>query len=135
MSSRMHRLRPGPNPKVLSVVITGTLSLGSAVAHSQELQEVTVTAQRREQNIQNVPIAITAFTADTIRERNLTDLNSLSNLTPNVNLDASAPFSGDSSVLSLWAGQGVAQGRSSPAAELVVALEEEADRAFARSAG
>jgi nitronate monooxygenase len=43
-----------------------------------------------------------------------------------------AAAAGDSSVLSLWAGQGVAQGRSSPARDLVVALEEETDRAFDR---
>jgi iron complex outermembrane receptor protein len=61
---------------------------------------VVVTAQKREQNIQNVPIAITAFTSETLRAKGVTDINSLSNLTPNVNLDAGAPFSGDSSVLS-----------------------------------
>src|SRR6185437_7155910 len=52
------------------------------------------------QNIQDVPIAITAFTAETIQAKGITDVNGLSNLTPNVNLDASSPFSGDSSVLS-----------------------------------
>ena len=43
----------------------GTLVLlgcAQALAQEQQLQEVVVTAQRREQNIQNVPIAITAFT-------------------------------------------------------------------------
>ena len=64
------------------------------------LQEIVVTAQRRSENIQNVPIAVTAFTADTLRAKGITDLHSLSQLTPNVNLDAGAPFSGDSSVLS-----------------------------------
>jgi hypothetical protein len=35
-----------------------------------------------------------------MQERNLTDIKSLGNLTPGVNLDAGAPFSGDRSVLS-----------------------------------
>ena len=83
----------------------GTLVLlGCAQALAQEqpqqLQEVTVTAQRREQNIQNVPIAITAFTSEALVDRNLTDIHALSNLTSGVNLDAGAPFSGDRSVLS-----------------------------------
>lgn len=43
-----------------------------------------------------------------------------------------AAAAGDSSVLSLWAGQGVAQGRSSPVRDLVVALEKETDDSFAR---
>ena len=37
---------------------------------------------------------------ETLREKGVTDIHALSNLTPNVNLDASSPFSGDSSVLS-----------------------------------
>ena len=67
---------------------------------SGALQEVVVTAERRSENIQTVPIAITAFTADTLQQRNLTSVNALGNLTPGVNLDAGAPFSGDRSVLS-----------------------------------
>lgn len=43
-----------------------------------------------------------------------------------------AAASGDSSVLSLWAGHGVAQGRSLPAAELMARLAEETDQAFVR---
>lgn len=46
-----------------------------------------------------------------------------------------AAAAGDSSVLSLWAGHGVAQGRALPAGDLVVALVEETDRAFARFDG
>jgi iron complex outermembrane recepter protein len=64
------------------------------------IEMVTVTAQKRAENAQEVPIAITAFTADAIQTKGITDLHSLSNLTPNVNIDAGSPFSGDSSVLS-----------------------------------
>jgi nitronate monooxygenase len=46
-----------------------------------------------------------------------------------------AAAAGDSSVLSLWAGHGVAQGRALPAGDLVVALVEETDRAVARFDG
>jgi iron complex outermembrane recepter protein len=72
----------------------------NAVADEEQLQEVVVTAQRRSENIQNVPIAVTAFSAETLASRNLTDIHSLGDLTPGVNLDAGAPFSGDRSVLS-----------------------------------
>ena len=67
---------------------------------SGALEEVVVTAERREENIQTVPIAVSAFTADTMQSRNLVDIKALGNLTPGVNLDAGAPFSGDRSVLS-----------------------------------
>ncbi|MEP7242828.1 MAG: TonB-dependent receptor [Gammaproteobacteria bacterium] len=85
---------------VKRVLIAAGLSLTATAALSQELQEVVVTAQKREQNIQNVPIAITAFTSETLSSKGISDVNQLGNLTPNVNLDSSAPFSGDSSVLS-----------------------------------
>jgi iron complex outermembrane receptor protein len=64
------------------------------------LQEVVVTAERRQENVQTVPIAITAFTADTLQQRNLSSVDALGNLTPSVNLQAGSPFSGDRSVLS-----------------------------------
>ena len=72
----------------------------SAEVSGGALEEVVVTAERREENIQNVPITVIAFSAETMQERNLTDIKSLGNLTPGVNLDAGAPFSGDRSVLS-----------------------------------
>ena len=67
---------------------------------SGALQEVVVTAERRSENVQSVPIAITAFTADSLQQRNLANVSQLGNLTPGVNLDSGAPFSGDRSVLS-----------------------------------
>jgi iron complex outermembrane receptor protein len=65
-----------------------------------EIPEVTVTAQKREQNIQDVPVAISAFTGETLQAKGLGDIRALTNLTPNVNLDGGSPFSGDTSVLS-----------------------------------
>ncbi len=73
---------------------------GAGAAESGALEEIVVTAERREENIQSVPISITAFTAETLQSRNLTDIHALGNLTPGVNIDAGAPFSGDRSVLS-----------------------------------
>jgi iron complex outermembrane recepter protein len=76
-----------------------SMLIGSAV-YADTLEEIVVTAQKRSENVQKVPIAITAFTAETIQSKGLNNLHALSNLTPNVNLDGGAPFSGDSSVLS-----------------------------------
>src|SRR5262244_1034068 len=77
------------------------LGCAQAVAQEQtQLTEVTVTAQRREQNLQDVPIAITAFSNETLMSRDMKDIHSITALTPSVNLDAASPFSGDRSVLS-----------------------------------
>jgi iron complex outermembrane receptor protein len=64
--------------------------------------EIVVTAQRRAENVQDVPIAISAFTAEALQERAVVDVAQLSNITPNVTLDAGTPFSGSSAVLSAF---------------------------------
>ena len=87
---------------------TAPLAILAAVGFSEAasaqqvggIEVVTVTAEKRAENVQNVPIAITAFTGTDLKEKGVVSLNQLSNLTPNVNLDAGTPFSGDSSVLS-----------------------------------
>lgn len=66
------------------------------------LEEIVVTAQKRAQNVQDVPIAVTAVTANMLRERGINDVAQLSNLAPNVTLDAGTPFSGSSSSLSAY---------------------------------
>ncbi len=70
---------------------------GIAVADQAEsgaLEEITVTAQKRTENIQEVPIAITAFSAEALQQKGITSIDQLSNMSPNVNLDAGTPFSG-----------------------------------------
>jgi outer membrane receptor protein involved in Fe transport len=66
------------------------------------IQEILVTAQKRAENVQDVPIAISAFTAESLTERSVTSVASLSNISPNVTLDAGTPFSGSSAVLSAY---------------------------------
>ena len=63
------------------------------------IEEIVVTAQKRSENIQTVPISISAFTANALKERAVGDVSQLSALSPNVTLDASTPFSGTSAVL------------------------------------
>src|SRR5262249_6727206 len=83
----------------MTAAAVASMLIGST-AFADALEEIVVTAQKRSENVQKVPIAITAFTSETIQSKGLNNLHALSNLTPNVNLDGGAPFSGDSSVLS-----------------------------------
>ncbi len=64
------------------------------------IQEVVVTAQKRSESVQKVPIAVTAFTAQVLKDKAITDVTGLSRLTPNVNLDTASPFGGANEVLS-----------------------------------
>ncbi|MGE0030528.1 MAG: TonB-dependent receptor [Steroidobacteraceae bacterium] len=49
-------------------------------------EEVIVTAQKREQSIYDVPVAISAFSADTIERQGITDLTDLGKFVPNLNV-------------------------------------------------
>lgn len=66
------------------------------------IQEIVVTAQKRAESAQKVPIAISAFSADAISERAVGNISQLSGLSPSVNLDAGTPFSGSTAVLSAF---------------------------------
>ncbi|HEU4627969.1 MAG TPA: TonB-dependent receptor [Steroidobacteraceae bacterium] len=61
----------------------------AALANAQgALEEVVVTAQKREQRSQDVPIPITAFSADALRELSVTDSNEVAQHTPGLNFGA-----------------------------------------------
>jgi outer membrane receptor protein involved in Fe transport len=66
---------------------------------AMQIEEVVVTAQKRAENVQDVPIAISAFQGDALKERGVTDISNLSNVAPSVTLDAGTPFSGSTAVL------------------------------------
>ncbi len=54
-----------------------------------QLEEVVVTAQYREENLQEVPVAVTAFTAAEITRAGIETTQDFVNLTPNVTMDDS----------------------------------------------
>ncbi len=53
------------------------------------LDEVIVTAQRREQTLQEVPVSVTAFSGDALVEAGTVDIVALAQATPNVTLEVS----------------------------------------------
>lgn len=55
-------------------------------AEKPVFEEVIVTAQKREQSIYDVPVAISAFNADTIERQGITDLTDLGKFVPNLNV-------------------------------------------------
>ncbi|MEC3909204.1 TonB-dependent receptor [Sphingobium sp. CR2-8] len=73
-----------------------------SAAQSGGIAEIVVTAQKRAENVQDVPIAISAFTAAALQERAVGSVSQLSAIAPNVNLDAGTPFSGSTAVLAAY---------------------------------
>ncbi len=87
------------------LIAAGTVLSGHAIAQQaganpDQLEEIVVTSQKRAQNLQEVPIAVTAFTGATLQDHNIQDISGMARLTPNVNLDTASPFGGSNQVLS-----------------------------------
>jgi iron complex outermembrane receptor protein len=65
---------------------------GSLNETSPDLQEITVTAQRRSERLQDVPITMTNLTAEQLADASIYDLASIAQLTPALRFDYNGPF-------------------------------------------
>jgi iron complex outermembrane receptor protein len=77
----------------LSAAIASTLFSGYAAAQQVMLEEVIVTATRRAQSIQEIPINITALSSTLIERQRLTDLSDIARVVPGMTLIDQGPRS------------------------------------------
>jgi iron complex outermembrane receptor protein len=63
---------------------------------AEQSGEIVVTARRRAENLQDVPIAVTAFSGEALAERNVDTVDQIARYTPNIRFDAAAQLSGAS---------------------------------------
>src|SRR5579863_2621884 len=68
---------------------------GEADRDSDSIQEITVTAQRRTENMQDVPITIQALTAETLTQLNVATLDDFIKYLPNVTNQGNGPAQGN----------------------------------------
>ena len=72
----------------LKLAVFGALALGviiaprPVIAQEGALEEIIVTARKREESVQDIPIAVSAFTANDIRELGLTSVDDIALYTP-----------------------------------------------------
>lgn len=67
-----------------AAVLFPSIALAQAAEETGGLEEIIVTAQKREQNLQDVPIAVTALTGDTLQTNRVVSVSDLSGLAPGV---------------------------------------------------
>ncbi len=65
------------------------IGAGAFAEQSIALEEVVVTAQKREQNLQEVPVAVTAFDASALENAGVQDVTELQKTAPNVTMQVS----------------------------------------------
>ena len=85
--------------KTLSYAIAAVLASSAGMAQAQapaaepslSLEEVVVTAQRRTENLQNVPISIQALTGETLKELKVSTLDEFVKYLPSVSTATLGP--------------------------------------------
>src|ERR1700736_3276477 len=102
----------------------GVSSAAPAVdaSDSEGIQEITVTAQRRSESIQDVPITIQAITGDTLKQLNVQTFDDLLKYTPNVTFSGNGPGTGNIFMRGLSSGGSGNQSQSTTAPFPNVAL-------------
>ena len=56
---------------------------------NKEVEEIVVTARRREESLQEIPLAVTVYSGETLSEQGVIDVTELTRTSPNVNLEVS----------------------------------------------
>ena len=67
--------------------VSTVLGLASSNALAQQLEEVVVSARKRVENLQDVPLTVTAFTAESIQRKGIKTLEDVIRFTPGLNFD------------------------------------------------
>lgn len=103
------------NQSIYGLVIGGLLTVATPAGvcaqetGAQALDEVIVTARRREENLQEVPIAITAFSAADLELRSIENLEDLQVLVPNVDIRGNGTSGGNAGSLAIRGIPGVSR--------------------------
>ena len=82
-------------------MVTVAFSFPAIAQSGGSLEEIVVTAQKREQSLQDVPISISAFTGDDLVERGINTIENLDDITPNMRIQTGAGVNGNIPVFSL----------------------------------
>jgi iron complex outermembrane receptor protein len=97
-----------PRSKPLCLAIAASIPFVIQVTHVNAagfvLEEVVVTARKKEETLQDVPVAVTSMSADDLQALNLTQTNELGNFTPGLYIEQ-APAQGGSTAKVTLRGQ------------------------------
>jgi iron complex outermembrane receptor protein len=103
---KIQKAKSGVLKKTVVALCIGSLYGSAAMAQSTApagIEEIIVTAQKRSERVQDVPIAISAFTASQIENKNIGSLLDLSSLAPNLSV-AATPGNSTASQVSIRGG-------------------------------
>lgn len=110
-----------------AILSTVLIASGTNIVHAADsadnyvIEEVTVTARKREESLQDTPIAISAFSGESLEQRGITQLIGIANYAPNMSFQNNPSFGGASNAASIYI-RGVGQKEFLPTTEPGVGL-------------
>jgi iron complex outermembrane receptor protein len=127
----MYKKKHGKQGQIAIAPITWKLSaLAIAISLSAEvsaqspvLEEIVVTARKVQENLQETPVAVSAFTEEAMERRMLVTTEDLGRVTPNLQFKSYSPLSGNSSAAQVFIrgiGQSDASGGIDPGVGLYI---------------
>jgi len=87
---------------ILSPTVITETAWAQASAGGRTLEEITVTARRREESLQDIPVTVNVFTADDLDARNILTLPEVARYAPNVVIDAAINSAGPSNNIAVF---------------------------------
>lgn len=97
MTTKKHMLNTFVSAAAISVAWAATASAQDTEDKKSgyALEEITVTARKVEESLQDTPIAISAFTGEGLERRQIFSTDDLDNVTPNLQFSNNAPLAGN----------------------------------------
>jgi iron complex outermembrane receptor protein len=92
-----HKIANACRPAIIALALTGYAAAQSTTSESvdaasgSQLEEITITAQRHEQNLQQVPIAVSALSASQLVNSGITGSEELANVVPGLTFTTIGP--------------------------------------------
>jgi len=91
----------------------------AAPAEAQAAGDIIVTAQRREQRLQDVPVAVTAFGADQLKSNNIESVQDIATRTPGLSIGQVDPINQNFSMRGIGSASGISQNAGGDASVVV----------------
>ena len=85
----------------LPLSMPGQVLAQAAGSQNSALEEIVVTAQRRAENLQSTPVSVTAFSADRLRDLNVSDPQALADVVPNFSIGNGTGNASDAAAVSI----------------------------------
>ncbi|MEQ8801072.1 MAG: TonB-dependent receptor [Haliea sp.] len=91
MKSEKNRLGLHVRLAISATIAVGVAGGGANAVHAQKLEEVLVTAQKRESSLQDTPISLNVLTESTLSDQNIANFDDYVQLLPNVSFASKGP--------------------------------------------